>query len=240
MGEVRSRHRGRTRRRGARNLAATHQRGVSSRRRDVQRVVRAVRQRWRPERRRQRVRGERPVVVPVRQREVRWAPGVLDRLPDDPFEEVQVHPVPGQEEPALVLALVPLRARRRRCIAPVDRRLERPAGWIRGRPRLHRLDRLGEGERDRLERAPRLKRPRFAPDKSAPGHAVPLSAQAWRLRRTRHPTSVRLVVTIATVGELSSVGGVVATRGRKLQRPAIGWTPTDPWQTDLEAELGTG
>src|SRR5436853_645302 len=51
------------------------------------------------ERRRERVARRAGAVVPERQRPVAWPALLHDDRPDDAFEPVDVHPVPGQEEP---------------------------------------------------------------------------------------------------------------------------------------------
>src|SRR3954470_14955296 len=61
----------------------------------------------------------------------------LEGCSDDPLEPVEVHPVPRQEVPAVVLALLPP-VTYRRC---VDRRLVRPTGRVVGGALLHRTDR---------------------------------------------------------------------------------------------------
>ena len=74
-------------------------------------------------------------VVPVRQRPVGGPTGGFDRFSDDPLEVVQVHPVPGQEVPAQVFALVPEFARG--LGGAVDAGLVEPAIGLVHRPRFH-------------------------------------------------------------------------------------------------------
>ncbi len=91
------------------------------------------------------------VVVPVRERP-RVRTTVRDHLgSNDPFEEVQEHPVPRHEPPRAVPALVPSSKRVSR-VRPVDRRLVRPAGGVRGRLGFHRRDRIRVGRQDRVGR----------------------------------------------------------------------------------------
>ena len=118
-------------------------------------------------------------------------PASSDRLPDDPLEVVQVHPVPGQEEPAPVLALVPGRARRRGVEGPVDRGLVGPARRVGRRARLHHLDRVGVGQRDRVERVRPSSPQTSRRTNGSPVGPVPPAVPAARCRCRRTKTSMR-------------------------------------------------
>ena len=81
---------------------------------DEERIARTTRHRPLPECRREaaHIGPARIRIVPVRQRPVARAPERGDRVLDRTFEVVQVDPVPREEEPAAMLALVPLRTAR--------------------------------------------------------------------------------------------------------------------------------
>ena len=93
--------------------------------------------------------------MPVWEGPIVWAAEISNRSSHDALEVVQVDAVPGEEKPAIVLALLPCRPLRpiaSRNAGAVDSGEVVPTGWVRPGPTLQDIDGPCIPPQDRIPR----------------------------------------------------------------------------------------